>query len=76
MKEIQAEEKLRVVDIIKENAVSFITIGGLVWVLFSYVILPIQKMQFQISNILDNHLATIETEIIEAKTEREAFLSS
>ena len=71
MNEIQAEEKLRVIDIIKENSVSFITIGGLVWVLFSYVILPIQKMQFQITNILDNHLSTIQIELTEAKVERE-----
>jgi hypothetical protein len=63
--ENQAEEKLRIMDVIKNNATTVVSIGAFVWILFSYVILPIQKMQFQVSNILDNHLATIQTELTE-----------
>ena len=72
MKEQQAEEKLRIIDTIKENAGLVITIGGFVWLMFSFIIIPIYKVQYDVANILDNHLATIQTELTEAKAERKA----
>ena len=66
-----AEEKLRVLDIIKENVGAIISIGGFIYLLFQFVILPVYKVQYDITNILDNHLATIQTELTEAKAERE-----
>lgn len=71
MKENRAEEKLRVIDTIRENASLVIAIGGFTWLIFQFLIIPIYKLQFQVSNILDNHLATIQTEMTEAKTERQ-----
>jgi hypothetical protein len=72
MKENKAEEKLRVVDIIKENTGLVISIGGFIWLMFQFVILPIYKLQYDVANILGNHLATIQTQLTEAKSEREA----
>lgn len=72
MKENRAEEKLRVIDTIKENASLVIAIGGFTWLIFQFLIIPIYRLQYQVGNILDNHLATIQTELIEAKTERDA----
>jgi len=72
MKQENAKEKLRVIDIIKENANLVISIGGFVYLLFQFIILPVAKLQYQVTNILDNHLATIQIELTEAKAEREA----
>ena len=72
MKQENAKEKLRVIDIIKENASLVISIGGFVYLLFQFIILPVAKLQYQVTNILDNHLATIQIELTEAKAEREA----
>jgi hypothetical protein len=71
MKENKAEEKLRVMDIIRENTGLVISIGGFVYIIFQFVILPIYKLQYQVTNILDNHLATIQTEMTVASAERE-----
>jgi hypothetical protein len=71
MKETTASEKLRVIDIIRENAGLVITVGGFVWLIFQFLIIPIYKLQFDVGNILDNHLATIQTELTEAKAERD-----
>ena len=72
MRENLAKEKLRVTDIIKENAGMIITIGGFIFLMFQFVLLPIQETRFKIDNILDNHLSTIQTEMTEAKIERQA----
>ena len=72
MKERVAEEKLRVIDIIKENAGAVISIGGFVYLIFQFLIMPVYKLQFQVANILDNHLATIQTELTVATAERKA----
>lgn len=71
MKENIAKEKLRMIDIIRENAGMVVSIGGFVYLMFQFIILPIYQLQFKVSNILDNHLATIQTELTEAKTERD-----
>jgi len=70
MKENIAREKLRVIDTIKENAALVVSVGGFVFLIFQFVIMPVAKLQYDIANILDNHLATIQTELTEAKTER------
>lgn len=67
-----AAEKLRIVDVIKENAGVVISIGGFVWLIFQFLIIPVYKLQYDVSNILDNHLATIQTQMTEAKIERTA----
>ena len=72
MRENLAKEKLRVTDIIKENAGMVITIGGFIFLMFQFVLLPIQETKFKIDNILDNHLSTIQQEMTEAKSERHA----
>ena len=72
MQEDLPAEKLRVIDIIKENAGLVVSIGGFMWLIFQFVIIPIYGLQFKVNNILDNHLATIQTELTEAKSEREA----
>ena len=72
MKESLAQEKFRMLDTIKENAGAVISIGGFVYLMFQFLILPIYQLQFQVDNILDNHLATIQTELTEAKAQREA----
>ena len=71
MQENRAEEKLRIVDTIKENVGMIISIGGFMWLIFQFVIIPMNRMQYQIENILDNHLATIQAELTEAKVERD-----
>jgi hypothetical protein len=71
MKESQAREKLRIMDTIKENAGAVISIGGFVWLVFQFLVIPVYKLQFQMQNILDNHLATIQTELTTATAERE-----
>jgi hypothetical protein len=71
MKEVIAEEKLRIIDVIKENAGMVISIGGFIFLIFQFLILPMYKLQLQVQNILDNHLATIQLELTEAKTERD-----
>lgn len=71
MAENRAEEKLRIVETLKENAGMILSIGGFMWMIFQFVIIPMNKMQYQINNVLDNHLATIQTELTEAKIERD-----
>jgi len=71
MRENKAEEKLRILETIKENAGAVISIGGFVYLVFQFIILPIYQLQFDVGNILDNHLATIQTELTEAKAERD-----
>lgn len=66
----QAAEKLRVIDTIKENAGLVLSIGGFVWLVFQFLILPIQQLKYQVGNILENHLATIQTELTTATAER------
>jgi hypothetical protein len=70
VKENIAKEKLRVMDIIKENASLVITIGGFCWIVIQFVILPIREMQFQMNDVLNNHLKTIQDEMIIATEER------
>ena len=72
MKQTQAAEKLRIIDTIRENAGVVISIGGFVWLIFQFLIIPVYKLQYDVGNILDNHLATIQTELTAAKTERDA----
>ena len=72
MKQNNASEKLRILDTIKENAGAVISIGGFIWLLFQFLIVPIYQLQFQMDNVLDNHLATIQTELTTAKVERES----
>ena len=71
MKAPIAQEKLRIIDTIKENAGMVLTIGAAVYTIFQFLILPIYSLTFKVDNILDNHLATIQTELTEAKTERD-----
>lgn len=70
MKENKAEEKLRVIDIIKENATMVLTIGGFMWIIYSFIILPITQLQYQVGNIINNHLKTIQDEQVSASQER------
>ena len=72
MKEQIAREKLTIIDTIKENASMVLSIGGFVYLIFQFVIMPVAKLQYQVGNILDNHLATIQTELTAAKAERDA----
>ena len=71
MKETEAREKLNIIGVMKENTGMVISIGGFVYLLFQFVVMPIAKLEYKVSNILDNHLATIQTELTEAKTERD-----
>lgn len=71
VKENLAKEKLRVMDIIKENAGLVISVGGFVWLIFQFVIIPIKSMEFNMNDILNNHLKTIQTEMTTATAERE-----
>mgnify|MGYP001446284362 CR=1 FL=1 len=66
----QAAEKLRVIDILKENATMVLAIGGFMYMIFSYVILPIKNLDYQVNDIIGNHLKTIEDEQIIATEER------
>lgn len=72
MKENKAEEKLRVIDIIKENAALVFSVGGFVWIIFQFVIVPINQLQYQMGDILNNHIKTIQDNLIIATAEREA----
>jgi hypothetical protein len=70
MKEQVAKEKLRIIDVIKENAGMVITIGGIIWAIYSLVILPIKQLEYQVGDIINNHLKTIQDEYIVASQER------
>lgn len=72
MKENKAEEKLRIVNAIRENATSVLAIGGFVWLLYSFIIIPIKTLEFATSDIINNHLKTIQDEQMVATTERSA----
>ena len=72
IKENLAEEKLRVIDIIRDNAALTLTVAGFVWVIYSMVILPIKTLEFQVGNILNNHIKTIQDEQVTASAERKA----
>lgn len=65
-----AKEKLRIIDVIKENAALAVTIGGFIWVLISMVILPIKQLEYQVGDIINNHLKTIQDEYTVASQER------
>lgn len=71
MKENKAAEKLRIIDTIKENAALVLSVGGFVWMIFQFVIVPLNNLQYQVGDILNNHLKTIQDETTEAKTERQ-----
>lgn len=70
MKEQIAKEKLRIIDVIKENAGMVITIGGIIWAIYSLIILPIKQLEYQTGDIINNHLKTIQDEQIQASAER------
>jgi hypothetical protein len=72
MKENTAKEKLRVIDIIRENAALIVSVGGFVWLIFQFLIIPVKEMQFQMNDVLNNHLKTIQDNLIIATAEREA----
>jgi hypothetical protein len=65
-----AKEKLRIVDVVKENAGMVITIVGLVWVLIQLIVLPIKALEYSTSDIINNHLKTIQDEQVIATEER------
>lgn len=71
MQEHEAKEKLTIIATLKENIGVVISIGGFIYLIFQFLIMPVAKLQYQVGNILDNHLATIQTELTEAKTERD-----
>ena len=66
----QAAEKLRVLDILKEYGAGILAIGSFMFMIFSYVILPIKNLDYQVTDIIGNHLKTIEDEQITATEER------
>ena len=70
IKENIAEEKLRVLDIIKDNAMTFIFITSIVWSMVSFVIIPIKQLEYSVDAILNNHLKTIQDEQVRATVER------
>jgi hypothetical protein len=72
MKENIAKEKLRVIDTIKENAALVISVGGFVWLIFQFIIIPLNALQYQVGDILNNHLKTIQDSETRATAEREA----
>ena len=72
MRENKAAEKLSVLVILKENAAMIIAIGGFIWVIYSSVILPIKNLEYQVGDILNNHLKTIQNEQVKATAERAA----
>lgn len=65
-----AKEKLRVIDIIKENSAMVVAIGGFVWLIYSAIIIPLKELEYSVSDILNNHLKSIQDEQISATTER------
>lgn len=69
--ENNAKEKLRVIEIIKENATAIIVIVGLTWGFIQTVILPIKQIQFQMEDILNNHIKTIQDQMIIATQDRD-----
>jgi hypothetical protein len=71
MKENVAKEKLRVIDIIRENAALIVSVGGFVWLIFQFLIIPVREMQFQMSDVLNNHIKTIQDQMVIATAERE-----
>jgi hypothetical protein len=72
MKENVAKEKLRVIDIIKENAALIVSVGGFIWLIFQFLIIPVKQMQFQMDDVLNNHLKTIQDQMVVATEERKA----
>ena len=70
MRENKAAEKLRIIDVIKENAALVLSVGGFVWVIFQFLIIPINALTYQVGDILNNHLKTIQDEQIVATQER------
>jgi hypothetical protein len=67
-----ASEKIRIDKVIKENASSFLAIGGFVWLIYSLVITPIQRLEYSVGDILNNHLKTIQDEQVTATAERKS----
>lgn len=72
VKENIAKEKLRVIDTIKENAGLVLSVGGFVAIIFQFIIVPLNQLQYQVGDILNNHIKTIQDSEIEATSEREA----
>jgi hypothetical protein len=72
MKENKAEEKLRIIDVIKENSAAVIAIGGFIWIVYSAIVLPIKALEYQVGDIIGNHLKTIQDEQVTATAERKA----
>ena len=72
VKENIAKEKLRIIDTLKENAALVISVGGFVWLIFQFVIIPLNQLQYQVGDILNNHIKTIQDNLIIATAEREA----
>ena len=70
--ENKASEKLRIDKVIKENATAVLSIGGFVWLIYSMVIMPIQQLKYDVGNIINNHLETIQNEQTIATAERKA----
>ena len=68
MVEEQAEEKLRIIDVIKENAAMILSLGGFLWLLFSYIVSPIQSLQYQVGDILNNHMKTLQDNMVTQTT--------
>ena len=71
MRPKEAEEKLRVMDIIRENAALVLSIGGFVYIIFQFVIIPINNLQYQVGDILNNHLKTIQDALVSEAALRE-----
>jgi hypothetical protein len=67
-----SSEKLRVIDILKENSTMVIAIGGFVWVIYSTIIIPIKTLEYQTGDIIGNHLKTIQDEQVTATAERKS----
>jgi hypothetical protein len=72
MKQSNASEKLRVIDIFKENASMVIAIGGFCWIIYSSIITPIKSLEFSVGDIIGNHLKTIQDEQVTATEERKS----
>lgn len=66
----KAEEKLRIIDTIKENASMIIIIVGVIWAIVQTIIIPLKSLEFGQNDILNNHLKTIQDEMIVATQER------
>lgn len=70
--ENKALEKFRIQNVLKENATSVLAIGGFIWLIYSMVILPIKELEYNVGDIIGNHLKTIQDEQIIATAERKA----